>query len=130
MLNIISSGGKLKLAISRDTNGAVSKNYSSPSSSGTVSAVKASKPFQSCTTSPSCYPSPLRCMSLPILWPYKSQRKATNKERLKTRKNGGERKRGGGRQRGVEQRGERGKTERTRRKGGGDSNRGRPGDLE
>jgi hypothetical protein len=32
-----------------------------------------------------------------ILWPYKSQRKATNQEAGKHEKNGGERKKGGGR---------------------------------
>ena len=57
MLNVRISEGKLKLAIS--------KNYSSSSFSGTVSAVKALKPFQSRCTSPGCYPSPPQCMPLP-----------------------------------------------------------------
>jgi len=75
LLNIRSLGGKLKLAISRDTNRAVLKkkkfitfflrNHFSSKGTTTVSAVKALKPFQSWATSPSCYPSPPRCMSLP-----------------------------------------------------------------
>ena len=54
----------MKLTISKIQTGPFQKLFTA-FFLGIVSAVKVPKPFQSWTTSPSCYPSPSRCMPLP-----------------------------------------------------------------